>query len=201
MDVGWLDTLPLFDKVLWLIAVPSTTVFALLFVLRIFGLGDGHDGDTTDHHHITAGHHEGGLATGFLNTLTLTNVSIFFVALSLVGLAARYNGFGAFLSLLFALVAGASGLALNVVMWAILNRLTYDPTTKAAHTLYKTGRIYLTVPANRAGTGLMHVATGGATREWKVVTDEETDIRTGEEVVVVRTVGNTLVVARPVVSA
>ncbi len=57
------------------------------------------------------------------------------------------------------------------------------------------GKVYLTIPASRAGSGKVQITIGGAVREYDAVTENETPLKTGASIRVVDVVdANTLLV-------
>ena len=57
------------------------------------------------------------------------------------------------------------------------------------------GKVYLTIPASRAGSGKVQITIGGAVREYDAVTENETPLKTGVSIRVVDVVdANTLLV-------
>lgn len=190
----WLATLSSFQSVLLMIAVPSTLVFALQLVMKLVGLSD-HDASDTDHHDASG--HDGSF--GFMQYLSVGNISIFLMALSVVAFTASVTGFYGPLALAAGLATGVLGVGGNIVAWAALNRLNYTGTTRASDALARDARVHLTIPPSRNGSGLIHVVAGGSLKEFPAITDDEKPIATGEHVTVVRTNGpNELVVARPI---
>lgn len=190
----WLATLTSFQSVLLMIAVPSTLIFTLQLVMKLVGLSD-HDASDMDHHDDSG--HDGSF--GFMQYLSVGNVSIFLMALSVVAFTASVNGtYGPF-ALAAGLATGILGVGGNIAAWAALNRLNYTGTTRASDALARTAKVYLTIPPSRNGAGLIHVVAGGSLKEYSAITDDDRPIATGEQVTVVRTNGPTeLVVARPI---
>ena len=57
------------------------------------------------------------------------------------------------------------------------------------------GKVYLTIPASRTGSGKVQITIGGAVREYDAVTENETPLKTGASIRVVDVVdANTLLV-------
>jgi hypothetical protein len=52
------------------------------------------------------------------------------------------------------------------------------------------GKVYLTIPAERGGTGKVQITINGAVREYDAMTDSEQDLKTGKAIKVVEAIDN-----------
>ena len=64
-------------------------------------------------------------------------------------------------------------------------RLQSDGTIDIRNALGQSGTVYLTVPANRSGRGKVNVTVQGTYSEFDAVTDSDTPLSTGCEVIVI----------------
>ena len=183
---AWWDALPLFQKTLWIIAVPSSVLTLLQVILEIIGFGADHtDGDIPSDGSTDAGgvdqadatHHG---ATG-LKLFTVKGLIIFFTAFSWLGIASHHAGFPAILA---AAIGGLTGLAFMFLfawIFAMLGKITESGNTRITNALYQHGEVYLRIPGHRQGAGKVMVAYQGALRELRAVTDGD-DLPTGTAV-------------------
>ena len=95
---------------------------------------------------------------------------------------------------------GASGVAAMVILALIMKwlfSLQADGTENIKDALGVSGTVYLRIPHSRTGNGKVNAVIRGKLCEKNAVTDEETDIAYGEEIVVIGISGeDTLIVRR-----
>jgi membrane protein implicated in regulation of membrane protease activity len=96
-------------------------------------------------------------------------------------------------------VATASGFAMMVLiayLMRVVMRLRNDGNADNRNAIGVSGRVQLTIPPERSGTEKVHIMLQGAYVERGAVTDEDTPIPTGAEIVVVGVSGDTDLVVR-----
>ena len=90
--------------------------------------------------------------------------------------------------------AGFAAMLLGAGLIRETMRLQADGTKNIRSALGRTGTVYLRVPATRGGTGKVTLLLGESYEELSAVTDEETDIPSGREVIVIGVSGSSVVV-------
>ncbi len=206
MFAEWWNSLGLITQVFYCIAVPSTAVLLIQTVLMLIGIGDDAsgfgisapdtelpdgvfgDGDISDVADLD------GLVG--LRIFTVRGIIAFLVVFGWTG--AVMNGAGSKLWLTL-LVATAGGFAIMILLAVLLRavmKLKNDGNTDNRNALGTSGKVYLTVPANRSGEGKVNIMLQGSYVERSAVTDDEEPILTGSEVVVVGLSGQTDLVVR-----
>lgn len=184
----WWEALVVFEKVLWVIAVPATILTVLQVLLEIFGVGDHGDTDAdvsgigdadvlVDADGDAGGHDHG----GGMKIFTIKGAIIFFTAFAWIGLACFNAGLAAILASLIGAVTGVAFMFLFAWIFYTLNRLGEDGSLLLRNALYQTGECYLRVPGHRAGPGKVSVVVQGQLRELSAVTDGE-EIPTGAKI-------------------
>lgn len=187
-----LETLPLFEKILYGIAAFTTVIFALQ-TLMIFFLGaDGSDGDVdTDIDTDTDTDHaqdDTGKSFGWFSFKNLIN---FFLIFSWAGLSVVKNGGSQLIALL---VATCSGIAFVILMYRLMKgmkRLAQDNTPKLKHAIGRSATVYLRIPID--GVGKVEVIVGGSIKVLDAISANG-EIATGTIVKVIDVSNNQLIV-------
>jgi hypothetical protein len=177
---AWWAALPLFEKILWCVAFPATTLTFVQVALELFGLGDhGADADFDTDVDTHAGDHGGAM-----HWFTVKGMTIFLTAFGWLGIAGSRAGLPILVTVF---IGGAIGLAcMFFFAWIfyVLNGLQESGSFKIKSSLYKPGRVYLSIPENRSGAGKVTVSAQGASRELAAMTDGEA-LPTGTTITVV----------------
>ncbi|MDP8224844.1 MAG: hypothetical protein P9L99_15905 [Candidatus Lernaella stagnicola] len=188
----WWEALSLFQKVLWVIAVPSSLLTLLQVVLELVGIGGETDTDAdmsgldgidaadfdVDSDTDAADHGSG------IRIFSVKGLIIFFTAFAWIGLAGVNAGLVAFVASLIATVSGFAFMLLFAWIFYTLNKLSEEGTVRTRNALFQTGEVYLRIPAERSGYGKVTVIIQGHLRELNAYTDGE-ELPTGARIQVV----------------
>ncbi len=196
----WWNELSTLSHIFAYIAIPATLVLIVQTVLMLIGIGDHGDMDVdidsdididTD---LSDGDTELDAFEGF-HLFSVRGVVAFFVVFGWVGVALDMSGLHTALILLIAAVCGFAMMVLVALLYKWALSLQSDGTVNIRNALGVSGTVYLTVPANRQGSGKVNLTVQGSYGEYLAVTDSDVDLETGKEVTVIGTSGqNTLVV-------
>ncbi|PCJ66574.1 MAG: hypothetical protein COA58_05780 [Bacteroidetes bacterium] len=184
MNAEWWSTLESFDKIFWLIAIPSSVAFLIQLIATFFG------GDVDADIDIDA-EFDADTGIGF-QFFTLKNLIAFFAIFSWTGLACIDADLGKSMTIVISITAG---LAMMVVMASIFyfaHKLTQSGTLKLSNAVGTEGETYLTIPANRSGYGKVQIKIQGALRDLDALTNDNEDIPTGSIVKVVEVSSNNI---------
>jgi hypothetical protein len=132
-------------------------------------------------------------STEFAQYLTLTSLVYFLTMFGWVGLLCSQKGFGSAASSIFGIVSGFAFVFLMNGMMAILYKLEENNITATGDSIGKTGHVYLKIPKERSGCGIINVSINNSTREFQAMTDSQSDIATGSSVVVAKIINETTV--------
>lgn len=175
---SWWASLPIFEKILWIIAVPSSVLTVAQAILEILGAGDsGHD--LSDMDTELGGHDAGGM-----HLFSFKGVVIFFTAFSWVGIVAVNSGLGVAIASVLGLAAGVVFMVLFAWIFYLLTRMTEVGNTDLNNAILQRGETYLRIPEKRSGYGKVMVKIQGSLRELRAVTDDD-EIPTGTPIRVV----------------
>ncbi len=213
----WWDSLSSFSQVLACMAIPATLILLIQTVLMLIGLGSdgGADVDTdtdvdidtdidvdTDvsdgvfGHELTDGDVDPSGLDG-LRIFSIRGLIAFFVVFGWTGIALDSAGVSPVISSFAAVAAGFLMMVVIALVFRAISKLENNGNIDNRNALGVAGTVYLKIPAEREGQGKVNVMIQGTLCERDAVTDEQTDLPTGSEVVVVALSGqNTLVVKK-----
>ena len=169
--------------------------FFVLMKFAMMFMGFDHDlaHDVDGGGHGLDAHHSDS-DTGF-HILSLHGISSFLMMFGLVGLAIyRQNGFGTFISLTGAIVAGSISVWIIGKIFFMFSKLKSNGTISIDNTVGAQGKVYLKIPEN--GTGRVLVSAKNSLREYEASTNDGKGIATGTPIRVIWVDGNVLVVER-----
>lgn len=154
---------------------------------------DAHDG-VFGHDHVHDG--DGTLDAG-LRLFTFRGLIAFFSVMGWVGVVCAVNSLSTPLSILISFASGLLAMLAVAYIMKWLLGLQYDGTENIRFALGVSGTVYMKVPPARSGKGKVNCIIQGKLSEKSAVTDEETELLYGEEVVVIGITGeDTLIVKR-----
>ncbi len=195
---------------LYILAVPATVILVLQTILLLFGVGgeEGElDSDTsgigdvdTDTDFDTDADIDGELDGGFdgdtgLRLFTVRGMVAFFSVGGWAGIAALKLGAHHLLAVFIALVMGVAALFLVALFFKLIPKIQHNGTMRPSSAVGSIGEVYITVPANSAGSGKVNVMLQSQLSELTAVTYADRALRYGEKVRVTGTIGeNTLIV-------
>lgn len=196
----WWDGLFTLQQVTFILACAASVILVIQLILMLFGLGDDADFDADTTLDVDSGEdifNDGDITDASGLRLVSFRTVIAFIA---VGGWITYtmNFFLAwYWSLLIGIVAGC-GAAVGVayLLKAIL-KFQSEGTRQMKYAVGSVAEVYLTVPANRNGSGKIHVIVQETLTEVEAVTDSDAPIPTGSRCVVKAVVTEQLVLVEP----
>lgn len=215
--LAWWNSLSLLSQIFACIAIPTTLVLAIQTVLMLIGLdGDGvsdGDGDFAIDHDIGDIDVNTDVADGIfgdempigdpdpsgladLRILSARGIIAFLVMFGWVGFVMDGGGAAPWLCLLIATVCGFATMLLIALLLRAVMKLRNNGNINNRNAIGTSGRVYLTIPASRGGEGKVNVLLQGSYVEREAVTDEDTPLPTGSEVIVVGVSGQTTLVVK-----
>ena len=205
----WWQALSLMEKIFICIAIPSTVLLVVQFILTLVGIDGNADGDVDGNLDIDGVDLDGdGIpdtspesdpfndGIGF-RLFTLRGFIAFFAVMGWMGFVLA----GADVSIpVTCLVAFASGVVMMVVVALIYRffaKLQTNGNVNIRNAVGTSGSVYLNIPPRRSGKGKVNLVVQERFGEYDAVTDEEEAIPFGCEVVVIGLSGpDTLLVKR-----
>ena len=210
---NWWDSLSLVSQIFALIAIPTTGMLFIQTVLMLIGIGmdsgadfDGDvdvdvdvDGDLDTDGVFGDGEVDADIdPTGLdsLRVFTVRGIIAFLVVFGWTGFMLDRADVYLGIVIPVAAIAGFVMMYILAVLMRAVMKLRNDGNLDNKNALGTSGRVYLTVPAERKGEGKVNVLLQGSYVEREAVTDENEPIPTGAEIVVVGVSGQTTLVVK-----
>ena len=182
----WWTSLDLFMKILWCIAIASSLIFIVETVLTFIGADVDFDADAD--FDVPDGAFEGDPS---MNLYTFRNLVNFLLGMSWTAILLKEQVASKVLLIVIAFVAGAILVAAVMMMFKWLSKMQQSGNIDLMKDAEGcNGKVYLTIPAERGGTGKVQITINGAVREYDAVTDSEQDLKTGKAIKVVEAIDN-----------
>ena len=177
----WWTSLDLFMKILWCIAIASSLIFIIETVLTFIGADVEMDMDTD--FDMPDGGFEGDPS---MNLYTFRNLVNFLLGMSWTAILLQEQIASKALLMAIAFAVGALLVFAVMMMFKGLSKMQQSGNID----LYKVavgcnGKVYLTVPAERKGSGKVQISINDSIREYDALTDSEDDLKTGTSIKVV----------------
>lgn len=206
--IDWWNSLTLVSQIFYCIAVPSTLLLLIQTIMMLVGLGDDaasdigdvdvSDADVSDgvfgDNEITEIPDDFGLEG--LRILTVKGIISFLVVFGWVGIVLESVGAQLFITIPVSAVCGLATMLLLAFLMRAVMKLRSDGNMDTKNAIGTSGKVYLTIPPARSGEGKVQLLLQGSFVELGAVTDDETAIPTGSEIVVVGVSGQTDLVVR-----
>ncbi len=214
---AWWDALDVLGKIFALIAIPSTLILVVQTVLLFLGIGgEGADTDIDTGIDADIGDvdtPEGIFGNGIpedasdvdgymsaepgLKILSARTIIAFLAVFGWVGIELLKLGADSVLAII---IGAAAGLAIMIIMAVLIRelfKLQSSGNVDIKNAVGASGSAYIPIPAKRSGKGKVTVTFQNTSCELDAVTDDEEDIPSYSEIVVLGVSGkDTLVVKR-----
>ena len=206
---AWWEALTLFQQIFICVAIPSTVLMVVQFVLTLIGMGDltsdadvdvdvdvDVDADLDDVTDAVDARDPFDYGIAF-RLFTLRGLISFLAVMGWTGYALGDGSIGYIGPVIISVVAGFLMMFAIAGLAYLFEKLQSNGNIQIANAIGKSGTVYLTVPKCREGKGKINVVVQERYGEYEAVTDENEPLPFGTEVVVIATSGDdTLVVRR-----
>lgn len=213
--LDWWNSLELITQIFYCIAIPSTLILLIQTIMMLVGMGDDGDfsadadigdaelGDAPDGDVIDGVFGENTVSEtpdfdglDGLRIFTVRGIIAFLVVFGWVGIVMSGSGVPLWITLPVATIAGFFIMVLLAFLMRLVLKLRSNGNIDNRNAIGTAGKVYLTIPANRAGEGKVQILLQGSFVERNAVTDDEEALPTGSEVVVVGVSGGTTLIVR-----
>lgn len=142
------------------------------------------DADLPDGHSNQGGHHGAQYGAWFWEVLSIRTLSAFGAAFGIVGMASRSYGQSPIAAGTYATLAGLA--AMYGVWWLFkqIFRLESSGNEDIENALDLPAKVYIPIPSQNRGMGKVTLTMQNRTVEYRAITDEASDLKTGEHVTV-----------------
>ncbi len=161
----WWDTLSGAQQVFWGIALFFSALFVFQFVINLIGFGMDTDLDSD-----TDLDHDAHIDPGFA-WLSVRGVIAFFTFFGWAGVIVLSKGGPLLWAVMIGLLFGMLAMSLVGYLLYLFGQQTQVGNYHIDEALYHTGKVYLTIPAMKSGTGKIMIQLGKGTREVDAVTE------------------------------
>lgn len=178
----WWTSLDLFMKILWCIAIASSLIFIVETILTFIGADVEMDTDFD----VADGGFEGDPS---MNLYTFRNLVNFLLGMSWTAIILNDQIASKALLMLIAFAVGALLVAAVMYMFKWLSKMQQSGNINIFQSAAGcNGKVYLTIPAERKGTGKVQISINESIREYDALTDSETELKTGTAIKVVEVI-------------
>ncbi len=184
----WWGLLSSTEKVFWGISLVFSVLFLIQFVVSLIGLNYVADPNDEVHVEMNGEYH---LEPGF-TILSVRSIIAFFTFFGWTGLLFLKSGKGVWTAIGFASLAGLAAMFIAGYIIYMFAKLTAQGSASLSRALYSTGKVYLSIPANKNGQGKVRIKIKGALKEVNAVTNGDT-LPTGSTIKVVEILNDNLI--------
>ena len=196
MIAEWWTSLSVIMKVLWGITLAASLIFVIQTVMTFIGADAGGDFDADAGGGLDVNMDDAASAMGTgMNLLTFRNLINFLLGFGWTFILLQKSISSTGVLLVISVLVGLALVAIVMYMFKWLSGMQQSGTID----VYKAavgcqGKVYLTIPGERAGEGKVQITINNSVREYAAVTDGPT-LKTGQRIRVVEAVSsNTLLV-------
>ncbi|MGE5354743.1 MAG: hypothetical protein ACM3PT_00750 [Deltaproteobacteria bacterium] len=168
--VDWWNSLSTAQQVFWTIAVIFSVLFILQVISSILGLEYDTHADINFHVDSQDGHFD--VDQGF-TLFSVRSIIAFFTFFGWVGVITLSKGLDIKYVLIISLIAGLIAMVFVAFVLFQLIKLAETGTIDIEEMLGKYGKVYVTIPEKRSGTGLVNIEMKNKIMELRAVTDGE----------------------------
>lgn len=170
----WFDGLSALQQALFVVALFSTSVFAIQVVFSLLGIGEVDEAEVGEVPNLDEGAigDDVGGDSAFGNIFTIRNGVSFLMGLSWGGLMAYDWGLTHIVFVvLIGLLVGAFFTGINMGLLALLAMVKHEGNVRIENTVGQTGTVTLVVPDGRNGVGKVSLSVQGRLMEYHAITD------------------------------
>lgn len=184
---AWWNSLGITGQIFALIAIPSTLVLVVQTILLFFGIGDG-AGDSGDIPMLHGDMPDNDIGDGDgLTVFSIRGIVAMLCVGGWSGLAMYQAGWELWLVILLAVVFGVAALVAIGYMMRGIMKLQDSGNIDLGSAVGKSGKVYIPIPADMAGSGKVNLTLQERFIEAEAVTACGRVIKTGETVRVIAT--------------
>ena len=167
----------------WFLAIAGSAFFGITLLMSFFG-GLGEDVDSSDADgHFDEAHSDTGVPD--FKLFSLRTVFVFIMMFGWGGIVfGKENGYTGFFA---AFACGLFTMVIAALIIFLILKLQQNGTKSSKSLIGCCGNAYISIPADRSGSGKVTVNTGSDTREISAMADEA--LPTGTPVVIVESIG------------
>lgn len=168
--VDWWNSLNMAEQIFWTISVVFSVLFVLQLISSIIGLDFDSGVDTDLHFDTHDGHFD--VDQGF-TLFSIRSIIAFFTFFGWVGVITLHKGIDIQYVIIISFFAGLIAMVFVAFVLFQLIKLAEVGNVDIEEALGKYGKVYVPVPAQRNGTGLVNIEIRNKIMELRAITDGE----------------------------
>lgn len=174
--IDWLSELIVLERIYWYLAIPFTVLFVIQLASTFMGLDSVDGAEGIEEGLDIEDDFEPGST---FNLFTVKNFITFFTVFGWSGITFSNYGMGSFNTLLVSTMLGIVVMLIVSSLFYFAMKLTYNGTMKIEDAKGLAGKVYIPIPAKRAGVGKINITIQNSFKELEAITDDENSISTG----------------------
>jgi membrane protein implicated in regulation of membrane protease activity len=167
---AWWELLTGAEKAFYGIAIVSSILFLIQFILNLIGLDADTDVDIDLDLDVDADLDPGFSLDADFSLLSIRSIIAFFTFFGWAGVMTLNRGGGLWVAITFATLSGFAAMFVVAYMMFKFSQLDSSGTLDIRHAIENSGEVYLRIPEKSTGTGLIHVKVDGTIREFQATT-------------------------------
>lgn len=175
----WWIALTGMEQFFWVVAIFSSVVFILVFVISLLGFDTDSGIDMDIDADVDTGTDADGGDFPFFSLKALTAFATFF---SWTGVLLTGEGRSVWEIIPYSIISGLIAMALVVFLLKKFSDFTESGTADLLDLIFEKGDVYIPIPPKQLGSGKIHVTLNKSLRELSAVTQDDQPIKTGEKV-------------------
>lgn len=175
----WWIALTGMEQFFWVVAIFSSVVFILVFVISLLGFDTDSAIDMDIDADVDTGTDTDGGDFPFFSLKALTAFATFF---SWTGVLLTGEGRSVWEIIPYSIISGLIAMALVVFLLKKFSDFTESGTADLLDLIFEKGDVYIPIPPKQLGSGKIHVTLNKSLRELSAVTQDDQPIKTGEKV-------------------
>lgn len=182
---AWWEALSGLQKFFYLIAIPSTLILVLQFILSLFGLQDDSDFDTDYDVDADQAGFEGHADSIDFRFVSFRGIIAFLTIFGWVGVVLASSALAIPLIILIASVSGLIAMAVVALLFYSISQLQSSGNIQYNKALGNFAEVYIPIPAKNEGSGKVQIYLENRLVEADAITFTSNTFKTGEIVRVV----------------
>lgn len=175
----WWTTLTGLGQFFWIMAIISSAVFLIVFVVSLLGFDADADIDVDGHVDLDT---NTDVDVFDLPVFSLKALTAFVTFFSWTGVLLIGESRSLWEIIPYSFLSGLLAMALVVFLLKKFSDLTESGTADPLDLIFEKGDVYIPIPPNRLGSGKVHVTLNKSLREMNAVTLDDQVIHTGEKI-------------------
>ncbi len=171
----WWSTLSGTEQIFWIMAIISSAVFLLVFVVSLLGFDADSEMEFSSDADAELGGHD-------LPVFSIKAITAFFTFFSWTGVLLTGEGRSIWEIVPYSIFAGIIAMVLVVFLLKKFSDLTESGTADPLDLIFEKGDVYLPIPARETGIGKVHVTLNNSLREMNAITQDDEPLQTGEKI-------------------